>query len=223
MISWAVEKFSTWILDRWIQVDSASHPIWSANWVPLRRAPEPMIISDHLARSRTGIWSPLFWTRQERGWRSCGGRSSPDSLVLWPFRLLVRPEGRAWLMLRFGPQGSGVGCSRRFATSIKRGCEESPRWLPVALIANEVILALAINLMFVCYFFLYISTFLSFPFVHQFPSSLLTNSRTKSISLEDLLQLSRPTWAGIYTAPDPPQTRDDLPSPDQQPHNPRSC
>ena len=24
-----------------------------------------------------------------------------------------------------------------FATSIKRGCEESPRWLPVALIDNE--------------------------------------------------------------------------------------
>ncbi|KAF0151241.1 MAG: hypothetical protein FD188_3459, partial [Ignavibacteria bacterium] len=30
------------------------------------------------------------------------------------------------------------GCSRGFATSIKQGCEESPRWLPVALIEYEV-------------------------------------------------------------------------------------
>ena len=30
------------------------------------------------------------------------------------------------------------GCSRGFATFIKQGCEESPRWLPVALIEYEV-------------------------------------------------------------------------------------
>ena len=29
-------------------------------------------------------------------------------------------------------------CSRGFATSIKQGCEESPRWLPGALIEYEV-------------------------------------------------------------------------------------
>ena len=61
--------------------------------------------------------------------------------IVWfacQFRLLVRPEGRAWLMLRRGPLDSGVWLFPGFATSLKRGCEESPRWLPVALIDYEV-------------------------------------------------------------------------------------
>ena len=82
-----------WIHDRWIGVDSACHPILSANWVPLRLAPEPMIISDHIARSRMGVWSPLFWARQERAWRSCCRRSSPDSLVRWP----ISAVGTFWV------------------------------------------------------------------------------------------------------------------------------
>ena len=67
-----------------------------------------MIISDHLARSRTGIWSPLFGhARREAGCPAVGGLVR----IVWffrQFRSLVRPWGRAWLMLRLGPLDSGV-------------------------------------------------------------------------------------------------------------------
>ena len=73
----------------------------------------------------------MFLARQERV--GCPAVSGLVRIVWFfgQFRSLVRPEGRAWLM--------ALGCSRGFATSIKQGCEESPRLLPVALIEYEVI------------------------------------------------------------------------------------
>ena len=55
-----------------------------------------------------GIRSPLFGhSRME-----AGGPAVCDLVrIIWfvgQFRLLVRPEGRAWLMLRLGPHDSGV-------------------------------------------------------------------------------------------------------------------
>ena len=62
----------------------------------------------YLARSRTGIWSPLFGhARREAGCPAVGGLVR----IVWffgQFRSLVRPGGRAWLMLRLGPLDSGV-------------------------------------------------------------------------------------------------------------------
>ena len=89
--------------------ETASHQIWSADCEPLHSAPERMIYCDHLARSRTGIWSPLFWARQERGWGYRCRRSSPNNLVCWPTSVVaLRAEGGAWLMLLLGPLDSGL-------------------------------------------------------------------------------------------------------------------
>ena len=97
-----------------------------------------MIISDLLARSRTEIWSPLFGHAR----REAGG-PAVDGLVriVWffgQFRSLVRPEGRAWLMLRLGPHDSGVWLFAGICYFYKSRLRRKPSWLPVALIHNEV-------------------------------------------------------------------------------------
>ena len=97
-----------------------------------------MIISDHLARSRTGIWSPLFGhARGEPGCPAVGGLVR----IVWffgQFRSLVRPEGRAWLMLRLGPLDSGVWLFPGICYLYKARLRRKPSWLPVALIEYEV-------------------------------------------------------------------------------------
>ena len=54
--------------------------------------------------SQNGDLKPLVWARQERGWLSCCGRSSPDSLVLWPISVV----GTSWgtRLADIGPRAS---------------------------------------------------------------------------------------------------------------------
>ena len=94
-----------------------------------------MIISDHLVR---GSEAPCFGhARRDAGCPAVGGLV----WIVWffgQFRSLVRPGGRAWLMLRLGPHDSGVWLFAGTCYLYKARLRRKPSWLPVALIHNEV-------------------------------------------------------------------------------------